>query len=262
MSKDIIIFPSGDTTNSNPFIRFSGGTDMNYIMEITDDGYVDLSVEENIVTSGLTLYLDAGNYESYSGGTTWYDLSGNNYDGTLTNGPVYNDGSIVFDGVDDIVYGPSSVLWFTNTSFSIDAWVKPETTPPSQQVWFAAVGPNGGTQRNLHLRIYSNGSIRFGFYSNDLNSATNIVNFGQWNHIICTYDYSADTSKIYYNGSEVASSSVGPFIDINANVFIGNWGGISQPFKGDISLTKVYDRALSASEITQNYNATKHRFGL
>ena len=72
MSKDIIIYPSGDTTNSNPFIRFSGGNVMNYIMEITDDGYIDLSVEENIVTSGLTFYVDAGNYESYSGGTQWW----------------------------------------------------------------------------------------------------------------------------------------------------------------------------------------------
>jgi len=82
----------------------------------------------NISTSGLVLALDAANTKSYPGsGTTWTDMSGNNNNGTLTNGPTFNSangGSIVFDGSNDFVtLGNQSVLGFTNGIFSVEAWV-------------------------------------------------------------------------------------------------------------------------------------------
>jgi hypothetical protein len=79
-----------------------------------------------IVTSGLVLCLDAANRKSYSGtGTTWSDLSGNNYNGTLTNGPTFNGangGSIVFDSTDDFVnVGNIGTI----TSFTVLVWCYP-----------------------------------------------------------------------------------------------------------------------------------------
>ena len=80
-----------------------------------------------IVKSGLVLYLDAGNQNSYPGtGTTWTDISRNNNNGTLTNGPTFNSengGSIVFDGTNDYV---STALTSTN-SFTWNVWYKTNT---------------------------------------------------------------------------------------------------------------------------------------
>jgi hypothetical protein len=218
-----------------------------------------------IVTDGLVFAYDAADTNSYPGsGTTWYNLATKTSNGTLTNGPVYssdNAGHISFDGANDIINGPSGVTWFTNTSFTIEGWIRPDTSPPSQQVWFAAVGPTGGGNKNMHLRIYSNGTLRFGYYADDLNSTSGAVTFGTWNHVVWSYDYSGDTSKIYSNGSEVGSGAQGPFNDTSATVYLGLWQ-VSQPFKGDIAVGKVYTKTLTPGEILQNYNAQKTRFGL
>jgi len=103
----------------------------------------------NIVDSGLVLELDAGNTKSYPGtGTTWFDKSGNAYNGTLTNGPTFNTGSLgslVFDGVDDYVnnIGTTSTFSFIqNTAvFTINAWVKPSLLGTA--MYF--MGNNNGT---------------------------------------------------------------------------------------------------------------------
>jgi hypothetical protein len=85
---------------------------------------------EPIVTSGLVMNLDAGFTPSYPRqGTTWYDVSGNDYNGALTNGPTFNSangGSIVFDGVDDYANNsnPSSLQ---NQNLTVSMWIKPST---------------------------------------------------------------------------------------------------------------------------------------
>ena len=84
----------------------------------------------NIIKDGLVLTLDASSQRSYPGsGTTWYDLSGNGNNGTLTNGPTFdsgNGGSIVFDGTNDYVNGPTtnSVIGNNISLISLSAWVK------------------------------------------------------------------------------------------------------------------------------------------
>ena len=84
----------------------------------------------DIVENGLVLCLDAANKLSYPRtGTSWTDLSGNSYNGTLTNGPTFNAGnlgSIVFDGVDDYVdtVNTGTTFQFSNTTFTLSLWVK------------------------------------------------------------------------------------------------------------------------------------------
>jgi hypothetical protein len=222
---------------------------------------------ENIVTDGLVLNLDAGYTVSYpKDGTTWYDLSGNAGNSTLVNGPSYssdNGGCISLDGSNDLINGPNNVTWFSNSSFTIESWFKFNSSPPTEQLWFSAnQSPPGETQQDIHLRVMSGTGLRFGFYGNDLD-ASNVVSHSNWYQVICSYDYSTDNSKIFVNGSQVATGSAGPYTPIDANVGIGYWRGRNvQYFKGNIAITRVYNRALSATEIAQNFNAQKSRYGL
>ena len=222
---------------------------------------------ESIVTDGLVLNLDAGFAGSYpTTGTTWYDLSGNTNNGTLVNGPTYSSdggGSIDFDGSNDLVNGPINVTWFSNSSFTIESWFKFDSSPPTEQLWFSAnQSPPGATQQDIHLRVSRGNGLRFGFYSNDLD-ASGVVSHSNWYQVVCWYDYSNDNSKIYVNGSEVVSGNQGPYTPANAQIGIGYWINRNQQyFKGNIAITRIYNRAITSDEVLQNYNATKGRFGL
>ena len=244
------------TTANECFTYFAGQSDK---MVLNRD-------YEGIVTDGLVFNLDAGFTPSYpKNGTTWYDVSDAN-NGTLINGPTFNTdggGSIDFDGSNDLVNGPINVTWFSNSSFTIESWFKFDSSPPSEQLWFSAnQSPPGGTQQDIHLRVVGGSGLRFGFYSNDLN-AYNVVSPSNWYQIVCWYDYSNDNSKIYINGSEVVSGNQGPYTPANAQIGIGYWRNRNvQYFKGNIAITRIYNRALSSSEILQNFNAQKGRFGL
>jgi hypothetical protein len=219
----------------------------------------------HIVTDGLILNLDAGNTKSYpTTGTTWTDLSGNSNTGTLTNGPTFsstNSGTIIFDGVNDYVQGPTSTTLFSNRSFSVESWIFPAASPPAEQIYFSAWS-SASTQRALHLRVYNTGVLRVAYFENDLDASGIVIN--TWNHVVVTYNTSGDLTSAYINGIFINSSNVGPFLATSASIRIGIWEypGVPQPFKGNISTVSVYNRALSETEVLQNYNATKSRFGL
>ena len=218
-----------------------------------------------IITNGLVLALDAADRNSYPGsGTTWTDLSGNGNNGTLTNGPTFNSGnggSIVFDGVNDYVQGPTSTNLFSNRSFTVEQWIYPDFPAADYQHSFSA-WYSGTNQRAYVLRIYNTGILRVWYFSNDLDVAG--ISIGSWNHITATYNTSGDLTSAYINGILINSSNVGPYTAPSANVRIGIWHypGVEKPFKGRIPITKLYNRALSATEVLQNYNAQKSRFGL
>jgi hypothetical protein len=218
-----------------------------------------------IVRSGLVLYLDAANRRSYpTTGTTWTDLSGNSNTGTLTNGPTFsstNSGTIIFDGVNDYVQGPTSTTLFSNRSFSVESWIFPAASPPAEQIYFSAWS-SGATQSAFVMRIYNTGVLRVGYFNNDLDVSG--ISFNVWNHVTMTYNISGDLTSAYINGIFINSSNVGPFTPASANIRIGIWQfpGVEQPFKGNISTVSVYNRALSAAEVLQNYNATKSRYNL
>ena len=89
----------------------------------------------SIITDGLVLNLDAANKRSYPGsGTTWHDLTKNKVIGTLTNGPTYSGGSLVFNGTSSyITLGTNSNLNFGTGDFTIDCWYKLSATTPNDQ---------------------------------------------------------------------------------------------------------------------------------
>ena len=112
-----------------------------------------------IVTNGLVLNLDAAKTDSYPGtGTTWRDLSGNNNNGTLTNGPTYTgvskDAAIVFDGVDDYVDCGNNSTVNLNSSFTINCWVKISPTAPSSSGKGIVGKYTGNTANRSYLLLY------------------------------------------------------------------------------------------------------------
>ena len=213
----------------------------------------------SITTNGLVLYLDAANRQSYtSGSTTWTDVSNNANNGTLTNGPTFssaNGGSIVFDGVDDISIHPSS-LYVDN--FTLSAWVY-KTSSGIQTI--VAKGTGGSFIFNFYLRIAGNS----GFYgTNAVFTEITIADLtlNTWNNTVLTYNKS--NLKYFLNGVFVdqVSATNTPSSSPN-NTTIGRLGDFNgQYWTGRISSTQIYNRALNASEVLQNYNATKGRFGL
>ena len=222
------------------------------------------------VLSGLVLELDAGNIKSYqSGSTTWFDKSGNANNGTLINGPTFNTGSlgsIVFDGVNDYVnLTTATTLGISNvsTSFTISTWFK--TVGPGEYYLFDNYD---GSPQDISFRIdggkfevYLKASNEVGFDAVQFGSG---YNNGIWTNFTLIWNGS-DTIIAYANGINIGSSTqsgmTGNFdsdtaFRMGARPFAGSY------FPGNISIFQIYNKALSASEVLQNYNATKGRFGL
>lgn len=231
-----------------------------------------------IVTSGLVLCLNAADKNSYPGtGTTWTDLSGNSNNGTLTNGPTFNSGnggSIVFDGVDDYVgLGTPTSLNITG-NITINSWVNLTAFPSSSNATIYEKGYNN-TNEQTFFRINNQSGINaidcgtFGgnnYFTRLTLTGSNatLITTGSWNNLAGQYD--GANWNIYLNGNLVSSTlqNQAPFpstspVSIGA-AFIST--GYARFLNGRISTTLVYNRALSATEIRQNYNATKTRFGL
>ena len=218
------------------------------------------SFSPKVVTDGLVLYLDAANTKSYPGsGTAWSDLSRSGNNGTLINGPTFNSangGSIVYDGVDDYV----SFSTITNNTYTIDFWYKMGGNDGSYG-YFASSGDNG-------LAISEGGTLNgliYGqfYYWNGvgLNNLGIIPSTTNWNHICALINTSINNIQIYGNGNQSSTTTVTSMSTSITN--IGRYITSNLNFlKGNLASYKVYNRALTASEILQNYNATKTRYGL
>ena len=213
----------------------------------------------NIITSGLTLNLDARNLLSYpTTGTTWTNLNGGT-NGTLISGVTYStlgEGSLSFNGTNGYVRGSVNIK---NVPFTIICWIYFNVTPTSQ-TYFSA-GNNSLTRQALHLRMVSNTSFLFGMYNDDLTATVSGVT-GVWNCFAVTLT-SGFVQSIYQNGIFNTSRTAGGYFDGSSTSNIGRFTlPASEYVNANISLVQVYSRALSASEILQNYNAQKSRFGI
>jgi hypothetical protein len=224
----------------------------------------------NIITEGLVLYLDAANQASYPGsGTTWFDLTDNKNNGTLTNGPTFNSangGSIVFDGVDDYVLCSKQTSLVSTTQLTMCAWMK-RNLFNSRVI---GVGQSVGVGNDVIFELWDDGFAYFEV-GNGANSYGTVANTStDWQYLVMTFDGTqsgnANRLKGYVNGAlqtlnynTSIPSSTGT---VDAPLIIGA-GLITGAYSnGNISNIKIYNRALSASEVQQNYNALKYRFGL
>ena len=230
----------------------------------------------NIVTNGLVLYLDASNTKSYvSGSTTWNDLTPNLNNGVLTNGPTFNSangGSVAFDGVDDYVKGDSIFSTLNGTNkLSLSMWLN-VTDLLSNRILFHI--PKYLTASNSQVLIFlrTTGVLDIsvnstGIYSRSISGS---VTSNVWTNVNINFDLSQASSanriRPYVNGVDVFSLSNNPpltFPVSTGEYWLGEEAnGYLAPFKGNISNLILYNRVLTTSEILQNYNATKTKFGL
>jgi hypothetical protein len=225
-----------------------------------------------IVTDGLVLALDAGNTKSYPGsGTTWFDKSGNANNGTLTNGPTFNSangGSIVFDGVDDFVdCGNASIINSAVNTCTINIWFKQSTTAAYRSL--TSKGPSDADE-NFQLAVaHSINKLYFdvGNTAGPYIDTTYSYSLNTWYNICVTHNRVAGTSTLllYINGTNIPSTTFNPTltpVTNSSNFIVGSSRNNTLPFPGNIADVNLYNRALSAAEVQQNFNALRGRFGI
>ena len=223
-----------------------------------------------IVTDGLVLCLDAGDRMSYPGaGTTWYDLSKNKNNGTLTNGPTFNSangGSVVFDGSDDYMsFLYNSSYNIGNRNITLSSWVKATSLVSSLHgggIITRDSGSNDGLYEILLLSTSSKNWVYFRMFNITSYSPKIIpIELNIFYNITCVYDNG--TMRNYINGVQEGSGTV-QNIDITTSgsrtLRVGRRSNNFGSFPGNIAQVSIYNRALTASEIQQNYLATKGRF--
>jgi len=224
-----------------------------------------------IVTSGLILALDASDRNSYvSGSTTWTDVSGNGWGGSLIGSASFTTGPNAFNTncstVTDIGYlTPASQITFADaSSYTFDFWVKMR---PSAQVTAHSLLGRGSS--SPWLPIYTGTTTGFNWYLRFRDSAAVYNNFStitdtniqSWTNITMTADTSRNLS-LYVNGVFRETIVVTTTLFYVSRIAGGySSGGTQYNFQGSISSAKFYNRNLSATEIAQNYNAQKSRFG-
>ena len=231
-----------------------------------------LAHSPRIVTDGLVLCLDAANTKSYGGsGTTWTDLSGNGNDGTLVNGVGYsgdNLGSLVFDGVNDYVSIPSFTLNRTSGA-AISGWIKISDFSTSSDVPSRVFVRSSSITTSRLIAFYSGG------YAYETNTNSNPVEMAGdstpeisdssivANTYFCfSLVFDNNTGYSYVNGVLSSSKSLSNNMQINQ---IGNAAGPTNypdRMKGNIAQVSIYNKALSAAEVAQNFNALRGRYGI
>jgi len=226
-----------------------------------------------IVTDGLVFYVDAGNGNSYPGsGTTWSDLVGNN-NGTLTNGPTYdsgNGGSIVFDGTNDYTDFGNTLPIDGTSAGTVSIWAK---TSASTSLLFTKYDTSGSNSTAFYIAVVSGAARMFsGTQSNYRYYTTTATPIGSnnWANIVFTYDNFSTDLKCYIDGAAystgqisngTAPTSIVPQVSgINWKTTSITTGSGTNYYQADIANISAHNRALSATEILQNYNALKNRF--
>ena len=215
---------------------------------------------KGIVQSGLVLNLDAGVSSSYPGsGTTWTDLSGNGNTGTLTNGPTYssaNGGSLSFDGSNDIV----NTTYVSANTYTFSAWFKTNVVLDAYRNIISIPATS-----NYCLVLLDTSIPNLGFWTNDGLSgqslSTPTISTNTWYNVVFVREGNSITGgyKAYLNGVLYGNANTGTW-STTANLSVGGRTDATQFLNGNISQALIYNRALSATEIQQNYLATKSRY--
>ena len=217
-----------------------------------------------IVQQGLVLNLDAGNNYSYAGaGTTIYDVSPTALSWTINNA-TYNSSDpkyFSYNGSNSWLESSTSAAYDSQT-ITMECWCYPNSL---NQLGFIFEKGAVNTQYSM---FFENANFQFrtyGLSNQDVTiTSTSFMTVNAWNHIVCTY--ASGTKITYVNGVQAGGLSgiTGTLNTGGTNQYIGKYGnaGNNYQFNGRIAESRVYNIALSAAQVLQNYNATKGRFGL
>ena len=241
------------TTANECFVYFAGQTDK---MVLNRD-------YEGIVTDGLVTHLDAGLSTSYPrNGTTWYDNSISGINGTLLNGPTYSNNAIITDGSNDYIQ------IFQSGDLTTESWtfrfVAKQTSYDGNRRTFFGLSNNGDyAYRVFNWQIWSNGTYDYvSFIGNG--TSYNSTSYTSVSSSTTLKDYCVTITPslvIYYeNGVSVRTITSTTMRYTFNRIWLGTRG--NQYLNGEFYLLSAYNRELSLSEIQQNYNAQKGRFGL
>mgnify|MGYP001193504012 CR=1 FL=1 len=239
-----------------------------------------LTHSPSLVTDGLVLCVDAANTKSYPGsGTTWKDISGKGANGTLTNGPTFdsgNKGSIAFDGTNDYVLNSTAGVLPDGTDlFTLSIWMYYDANPsgtfiPGSNGTVVFSGNSSGT---IELIIRPDGTsgppykITFSRYGGSTTGLCSVEDINmpiqQWHNLVLVRSAS-DAQTIYLNSTSIVTGNVSNSFT-SGSMHIGaapSQSNYSGHFNGKIANVLKYNKALTATEVQQNYNALKGRFGL
>jgi len=218
--------------------------------------------------NGLVLNLDAGNPLSYSGGNTWSDLSGNNNNATLVGSTTFsssNQGSLVFTGTYyGVINNPTSNLIFGTSDFTISWWQKASSSNNNTRL-FGNLSNNNWASGNwvMGQNVSSANIIELYVNPSFVIGANTVPN--TWQNIVITR--TGNTYNIYINNSLISTTTSTTSLDngILRSFFIGSSGWAADtgtPWKGNIAAISIYNKTISSTERTQNYDALRTRFGL
>jgi hypothetical protein len=243
-----------------------------------------VNTRNRIITDGLVLNLDAGNRQSYtSGNTDWRDISGNNYTGVIQSGVTFNNNVFTFNGNS----GTSVDTVGNNINFGdiLDLGTNNRTI----NIWFNLNTSINTAVLLLSKAFFGGQNYRFAF---QVNSSYKLEAFVQGNGGSDIFPSGNTTlsPNVWYMGTMVINrtSSIQLYLNgvletLTGNATISQWNGLdfqsTNPFRvgsytfsnnispnftfsGRMGVVQVYNRALTQQEITQNFNATRTRYGI
>ena len=216
-----------------------------------------------ITTDGLVGYWDAANPRSYSGsGNTWYDLTPNGNNLTLTNSPTFNSSGYFTTGTTGYFTGAgTSSIPSGSNSYTMSCFAQLPTWADARGIM--SIGGYGSNNESNAIRT---GGVNPGYFYNywwynDLYITNNNGNTASSRWFYVTASYDGTTRKFYVNSILVGSDTPSaPNVSSTTIQLAKTWS--TEYLYGLISSAKIYNRALTATEILQNYNATKRRYGL
>jgi hypothetical protein len=215
-----------------------------------------------VVTDGLVLHLDPVNKNSYDGSSTSiYDISGNNYTGTLINGVTYNTNALVLNGSSQYINMNTSALVPAGaSSYSVSVWVyRNRNNGGAEEVLSQWTTANSG---NSFFFGFNNSNVRFSdTWSNVTVSGAGTIN--TWMNIVGV-NFGGSNAHIFINGNLMAVRGSALTYTGTGNMIIGRQGEYSggEYFSGRIGQTLIYNKALNKGEILNNYYSTKAKYGL
>ena len=227
-----------------------------------------------IVTEGLVLAIDAANKKSYPGsGTGFNNLvdSSNNF--TINDAPTFNTSPdrFTFSSNQITQYFEKSSYSFPVNDYSISIWIKFTSTSFNGATVSYAVD-SSSTGNNESLMYFSSGDLRFyGPNGGNVSTSWTIPNTTSWFNLVRVRTKTSGNEKLYVNGvqeysgtldANISNGTPGTLIFGQEQDSVGGGFDPNQCFYGDFAAMKLYNRILSLSEVTQNYNALKSRFGL
>ena len=210
--------------------------------------------------SNLVLYYDAANVKSFPGaGTTCNDISGNNNNGTMTNGPLWggtNNGVISFDGTNDyITCGVSSSINAASSAFTWSCWFKSNSIS-TEQLLFSTVNASGTT--GFQIEVYTSKILLQVYPAGTYAFANTTLSSNIWYHLSVTYN---SGSIVYYLNGVADGTTSRTFTAATGPTYISSWAYSSAYYiNGYISQVMFYNTALTAAQVLQNYNASRGRF--